>query len=163
MAERSGHDRGGERGSSLLLFPAGILIVLVLAAIAVDTSIAFMGQRELANAAAAAANDAAGRAVDNATFYEQDRIELDPATVESVAVAEVRAAVDQTRHAGLDVHTVASPPTAPGCPWTVRVTASSRVSYVFAKAIPGGPHEADVHASAVAGPAQGDAAPGCSA
>ena len=50
-----------ERGSSLLLFPAGVLIVMVLAAMAVDTSIAFMGQRELANATAAAANDAAAR------------------------------------------------------------------------------------------------------
>ena len=67
-----------ERGSSLLLFPAAVLIVMVLAAMAVDTSIAFMGQRELANATAAAANDAASQAVDNAAFYQQDRIELDP-------------------------------------------------------------------------------------
>jgi Flp pilus assembly protein TadG len=155
--------RAGERGSSLLLFPAGILIVMVLAAIAVDTSIAFMGQRELANATAAAANDAAGRAVDNAAFYRQGRIELDPAAVESLAVAEVRAAVDQARHAGLSVQAVANPPSAPGCPWTVRVTASSRVSYVFAKAIPGGPHHADIHAVAVAGPVQAETAPGCAA
>jgi Flp pilus assembly protein TadG len=154
---------GTERGSSLLLFPAGILIVLVLAAIAVDTSIAFMAQRELANATAAAANDAASQAVDNAAFYQQDRIELDPAAVESLAEAKVRAAIDTARHAGLSVHAVASPPAGPGCPWTVRVTASSRVSYVFAQAIPGGPHGADVHATAVAGPAQGDAASACAA
>ncbi len=96
-----------ERGSSLLLFPAGVLIVLVLAAMAVDTSIAFMGQRELANATAAAANDAASQAVDNSAFYQQDRIQLDPVAVESLAVAKVRAAVDQARHAGLSVQAVA--------------------------------------------------------
>jgi Flp pilus assembly protein TadG len=152
-----------ERGSSLLLFPAGILIVMVLAAMAVDTSIAFMGQRELANATAAAANDAASQAVDNAAFYQQDRIELDPVAVESLAVAKVRAAVDGARHAGLSVQAVALPPAAPGCPWTVKVTASSRVSYVFAKAIPGGPHEADIHATAVAGPAQADVGAACAA
>ncbi|MEA2842752.1 MAG: hypothetical protein QOJ69_423 [Actinomycetota bacterium] len=151
----------GERGSSLLLFPAGILIVLVLAAIAVDTSIAFMGQRELGNATAAAANDAASQAVDNAAFYQHDRVELDPAAVESLAVAKVRAALDQTRHAGLSIEAVASPPAAVGCPWTVKVTASSRVSYVFARALPGGPHEADIHATAVAGPAEADSAADC--
>ena len=63
----------------------------------------------------------------------------------------------------LSVQAFASPPTAAGCPWTVRVTASSKVSYLFAKAIPGGPHEADVHATAVAGPAQADVATACAA
>ena len=110
-----------ERGSSLLLFPAGVLIVMVLAAMAVDTSIAFMGQRELANATAAAANDAASQAMNNAAFYQQDRIELDPVAVESLAVARVRAAVDQSRHGGLSVQAVASPPATAGCPWTVKV------------------------------------------
>ncbi len=137
--------------------------MLVLAAMAVDTSIAFMGQRELANATAAAANDAASQAVDNTAFYEQDRIELDPIDVESLAVAKVRAAVDSARHAGLSVQAVALPPSASGCPWTVKVTASSRVSYLFAKAIPGGPHAADIYASAIAGPAQGDVGVACAA
>ena len=62
-------------------------------------------------------------------------------------MAKVRAAVDQARHAGLSVQAVALPPATAGCPWTVKVTASSRVSYVFARAIPGGPHEADIHAT----------------
>ena len=160
MAECAGR-RGGERGSSLLLFPAGLLIVLVLAAIAVDTSIAFMAQRELANAAEAAANDAASQGIDNDVYYQQARVELDAAAVESLAVAKVRAAIDESRHAGLSVQAIASPPAGAGCPWTVRVTASSRVSFLFAQAIPGGPHQADVHASAVAGPAQADATGDC--
>ena len=60
-----------QRGSVLLLFPAAVLIVLVLSAITVDSSIAFLAQRELANATAAAANDAASRAVDGQAFYRE--------------------------------------------------------------------------------------------
>ena len=132
----------GQRGSVLLLFPAAVLIVLVLAAITVDSSIAFLAQRELANATAAAANDAAGLAVDSQAFYQGDRIELNPYAVEAVAVERVRLAIDQSRHRALDVRVTASPPAGPGCPWTVQVSASSRVPYVFAKALPGGPDEA---------------------
>ncbi|MEA2901200.1 MAG: hypothetical protein QOH36_1087 [Actinomycetota bacterium] len=148
-----------ERGSVLLLFPAAVLIVLALSAITVDSSIAFLAQRELANATAAAANDAASEAIDGQAFYQGDRITLDPAAVEAVAVERVRMAIDESRHRALEVRAVASPPVAAGCPWTVRVSASSRVSYVFAKAIPGGPDEASVRATSVAGPEQ-DAATG---
>lgn len=143
-----------QRGSVLLLFPAAVLVVVVLAAITVDSSIAFLAQRELANATAAAANDAATMAVDGRAFYRDDRVELDPYAVEAVAAERVRLAIDQSRHRGLQVQATASPPARAGCPWTVRVTASSRVSYVFAKAIPGGPDEADVRATSVAGPEQ---------
>ncbi|MEA2828766.1 MAG: hypothetical protein QOG43_3205 [Actinomycetota bacterium] len=144
-----------ERGSVLLLFPAAVLIVLVLAAITVDSSIAFLAQRELANATAAAANDAAGEAVDREAFYGQDRVELDPAAVEAVAVERVRLAIDESRHRGLEIRAVANPPLRAGCPWTVQVWASSRVSYVFAKAVPGGPDEASVRATSVAAPEEG--------
>ncbi len=151
----------GERGSILLLFPAAVLIVLVLAAITVDSSIAFLAQRELANATAAAANDAATTAVDGQAFYRDDRIELDPYAVAAVAEERVRLALDGSRHRGLEVRATASPPTRSGCPWTVRVTASSKVSYVFAQAVPGGPDEAAVRATSVAGPEQGSTAGVC--
>ena len=71
----------------------------------------------------------------------------------------VRLAIDESRHRALEVRAVASPPLRAGCPWTVQVSASSRVSYVFAKAVPGGPDEAAVRATSVAGPEQG-ASPG---
>lgn len=154
-------DPRDERGSILLLFPAAVLVVLVLAAITVDSSIAFLAQRELANATAAAANDASAMAVDGRAFYRDDRIELDPYAVEMVAVDRVRQAIDQSRHRGLDVRATASPPAAAGCPWTVRVTAASRVSYVFAKALPGGPDEAPVRATSVAGPEQAASTGAC--
>lgn len=143
-----------QRGSVLLLFPAAVLIVLVLSAITVDSAIAFLAQRELANATAAAANDAAARAVDSQAFYRDDRVELDSSAVEAVAAERVRLAIDQTRHRDLEVRVTASPPATAGCPWTVRVSASSRVPYVFARALPGGPDEASVRATSVASPEQ---------
>ena len=145
-----------ERGGVLLLFPAAVLAVVVLAAVAVDSSIAFLGERELANATAAAANDAAGRAVSDRAFYVGDRIELDPATVERVAVGRVRASLDTGRHHDLVVEARARPPVAAGCAWTVRVTASSRVSYIFSPAVPGGPDSVAVEATTVAGAQQSD-------
>ncbi len=140
----------------LLLFPAAVLMVVALAAMAVDASIAFLGERELANATAAAANDAAGRAVSDRAFYEGDRIELDPATVERVAVGRVRTALDPGRHQDLSVTARAVPPTAAGCGWTVEVSARARVAYIFARAVPGGPHSAVVDATTVAGPQQAE-------
>jgi len=154
-------DRAQQRGSALLLFPAAVLIVIVLSAITVDASIAFLAQRELANATAAAANDAATEALDGRAFYRGDRIELDPSAVEAVAIDRVRGAIDETRHRDLEVRATARPPARAGCPWTVRVSASSRVSYVFAKVIPGGPHQASVRATSVAGPEQAATAVEC--
>lgn len=144
-----------ERGSTLLLFPAAILIMVALAAMTVDSSIAFLAQRELANATAAAANDAAAKAVSDASFYEQNRIELSAATVEAVALDRVRSLVDHARHHDLSIDAEAQPPAAAGCAWTVRVHASSRVDELFARAIPGGPRRASVEARSSASPRQG--------
>ncbi len=143
----------------LLLFPAAVLIVIALAAIAVDSSIAFLGERELANATAAAANDAAAQAVSNRAFYEGDRIELDPALVERVAVARARGALDAGRHHDLQVEARAVPPPAAGCAWTVRVTARARVSYIFSAAVPGGPDSVAVDATSVAAAEQEASSP----
>src|SRR3712207_1178709 len=45
-----------ETGSALILMPAAVLVLVILAAIAVDAAIMFLGERELAAATAAAAN-----------------------------------------------------------------------------------------------------------
>ncbi|HWI04438.1 MAG TPA: hypothetical protein VNT52_11560 [Acidimicrobiales bacterium] len=143
-----------ERGSTLLLFPAALVIMLALAAITVDSAIAFMAQRQLTNATAAAANDAATEALSDRAFYEGDRIELSAAAVESVAVDRVFALVDPARHHGLSVTAEAFPPAAAGCSWTVRVRASSRVDELFGKAIPGSSGQVAVHAQSTAAPRQ---------
>lgn len=146
-----------ERGSTLLLFPAALLIMVALAAMTVDSAIAFMAQRELMNATAAAANDAATEALSDAAFYRDNVIRLSAAAVEAIAVARVSALVDQVRHRNLTVTAVALPPGA-GCTWTVRVTASSTVEQLFGKAMPGSRGTASVSATATATPRQ-DAGP----
>ena len=78
-----------ERGSVLLLVPAGLVVVFILAAIAVDAAVVFLAQRELVNAAAAAANDAA-TAVDEGTFYG-GAVALDHGRAVTTAVAAVAA------------------------------------------------------------------------
>lgn len=48
-----------QRGSVLLLFPAAVLVVIVLAAVAVDLSLAYQSKRRLERIVTAAADDGA--------------------------------------------------------------------------------------------------------
>ena len=54
--------------ASLALVPAALLVLLVLAAIAVDSASEYLARRELAAAADAAANDAATFGLDEAAL-----------------------------------------------------------------------------------------------
>ena len=143
-----------ERGSTLLLFPAGLLIMVALAAVAVDSAIAFLAQRELVNATAAAANDAGTEALADRAFYQGNRLELSAAAVEAVAVDRVFQLVDEDRHHRLVVAAEARAPVRAGCGWTVTVTASSRVDELFARALPGSAGQVDVRATSRASPRQ---------
>lgn len=131
-----------------------MLIVVALAAITVDSAIAFMAQRQLANATAAAANDAATAAMSDDAFYRDDRVELSPAAVEAIAVDRVHSLVDPARHHGLTVTAEASPPAGAGCPWTVRVRATARVDELFGAAMPGSGGTVEVRAESAASPQQ---------
>jgi hypothetical protein len=130
--------------------------MVALAAMTVDTAIAFLAQRQLVNATAAAANDAATQALSDRLFYESNRLELSPEVVEGVAVNRVFQLIDQSRHHGLSVDAEAIPPTGAGCAWTVRVRASSRVDELFGRAVPGSSGEVAVHAQSTASPRQQD-------
>ncbi|MGI8683512.1 MAG: hypothetical protein ACR2MO_00135 [Acidimicrobiales bacterium] len=143
--------RREERGSVLMLVPAAVLVLFILGAIAVDFSIAFLAQRELTSAAAAAANDAAGAGLSEDAFYgggEPGRIVLDPAQAEALATA----AFDAREIRG--VHDTATTVKVAGD--RVCVTITGRVDYIFAKAIPSGPRGATVRGRAVATAVQGD-------
>src|SRR2546430_1436859 len=83
--------------------------MIVLGAIAVDFSIAFLGERELAGATAAAANDAAARAVSNRDFYREGVVVLDLATAREVATEVVRASLDRGRYHDVRVTVTLAP------------------------------------------------------
>lgn len=142
------------RGSVLLLFPSAVLIVIVLAAIAVDSAIAFLAQREVANAVAAAANDASSVGVGNRTFYEGGSVDIDPTTAVQLAEDRVAGALDGTRFEGLQVEVTVVPAASTGCPPRVRVAASARVDALFANALPGGPRQTPVRAVSLGSPRQ---------
>jgi hypothetical protein len=138
-----------------LLFPAAIVVVVILAAITVDSAVMFLGQREVTNAVAGAANDAATIGVGNTSFYRAGTIELDRGTVERLATERVRAALDDERFQDLSVDVTVVPGVA-GCAPTVQVHASATVAYVFARALPGAPARATVESTSTAATAESD-------
>jgi uncharacterized membrane protein len=132
------------RGSVLMLMPAAVLVVVVLGSIAVDFAIVFLGEREAASLAAAAANDAA-TAVAEQEFREEGTFRLDEDRARRVAEATLDASssvIDDLDYE-VEVGTVAGEP-------AVTVTVSGTVAYVFAPALPGAPDRAPVEASATA-------------
>lgn len=139
-----GRRRDDHRGSVLLLVPAGVLVLVVLGAIALDFAVAFLGQRELSGAAAAAANDVAAVAVSDAAFYSgaSGPVALDAARAERVATEAIR----HRRSSGVEVSGVSVEVDGPHA--CVRVV--GRVPYLFAPVVPGVADSAEVRGRAVA-------------
>ena len=83
-----------ETGSTLALVPAAVLVLVLLMALTLDGAATFIAQRQLADACAAAANDAAVVALDTAELYRSSKrivdrqraIELGHARAEPLSV-----------------------------------------------------------------------------
>lgn len=157
MHETSGTARGAaclrslalaDRGTALMLMPAGVLIVIILGALAVDSAILFLGERELADLTAAAANDAATVALDEESFYRCGRLRLvdDEAAQVAGTVAAARGSDAVTNvQVTAAVDNGASPP-------EVTVSATGTVRLVFTPALPGRTRSRTVDARSVAVP-----------
>ncbi len=137
-----------------MMLPAAMMILIVLGAIAVDGAVAFLGHRHLADAAAAAANDAAAQAMDEPLYRATGRFTLDPAKALQVVRASLIAQGDPVAAGAVpnlgagDV--LITPGPDPLHPVTVIVTLRSQVGFVFSKAVPGAPRVALVTARASA-------------
>jgi hypothetical protein len=142
---------GSERGSTLLLFPAATLIVFVLGAIAADSAAVFLGEREMANATAAAANDAATEALANADFYESGNVRVAGRGAQEVAEDHVRRALG-SRYRNLDVEVDVFDD-------RLTVHASGEVRRVFAGSLPRGPKWATVGATSTVRAAEREPGP----
>jgi len=127
----------------MMLLPAAVAILLVLGAVAVDTAIGFLGHRQLVDATAAAANDAATQAFDETTYRATGHYQLDPAAafraVRAALVAQGGsvAATAAARLSPADVVVAAGPDALH--PAVITVTTHSFIGYAFSKAIPGAP------------------------
>lgn len=116
-------------GSVLALVPAGFLVLILLAALAVDSAVAYLGQQQLHDALSAAVNDAVTAGLDNAAFYRSGSLRLDPASVASTVCASVEAQADSGLHdVSLAVAISGS---------SVRLIGTATVDAVFGRAIPG--------------------------
>lgn len=128
-----------DRGSALMLMPAGVLVVMVLAAITMDLSLVHLGRRELVAAAEAAANDAATYGLDEAAYRRGAGYAIDP--------VRAHAAVAQSLAARGLLDDLARPPELVIGDATIEVSLAMHVEYVFARALPGGPHSTTVSAT----------------
>lgn len=66
----------GERGNVLLLVPAALLVTLLMFSLVIDAATLYLGSRQLADLAAAGAQDAV-RALDPAAYYARGDIVVD--------------------------------------------------------------------------------------
>jgi hypothetical protein len=125
-----------------MLMPAAVLVLVVLAAICVDSAVLFLGEREAANGADAAAQSVAAALVDEEWYRSTGEVRLrcDGASVERVATESFRArAPDWLEESRVDAVECA------GDRVTVRVAAT--VAFVFATALPGARERATVSAT----------------
>jgi len=129
----------GERGSSLVLMPAAVLVLIVLAAICVDLSAVQLGQRQLVVAAQAAANDAAAAGFDASSFYDGGGVRLDRVAARRAAAASLAANAPASRLVAVTIDATTAEV-------EVRVTATVRT--VFRRGLPGGARSVVVHARA---------------
>ena len=135
-----------ENGSALMLFPAAVLIIILLASLCVDATLTVLGQREIANAAEAAANDAAST-LDRNRYYDASVYDLARedglAGIARVGNDAIRARIDD-KVKNVNIRIVRTDDT------HVRVEITGEVSLIFARAIPGASRTVVVHASAEA-------------
>ena len=125
-----------------MLMPAGVLVVLLLGAIAFDLSVVFLRQRQASSLAVDVANDLATAALDEAAYRADGTYRLDPGRARRLATTFLEAS-DLRGHVE-DVEVVVSSPE------TVEVRVVLDVDYVFARAIPGTADGTTVDASATA-------------
>ena len=120
----------------LLLFPAAVLVLVVIASLAVDRAVVFGAQRELVATAETAANDGASAGLDLDALRAGEPIRYDAARVDRA----VRAAVDDPSIA---------------VSWIIRdgilhVRLTREVHLIFAPAVPGGSSDERIVATAAA-------------
>ena len=120
------------RGSVLMLMPAAVVVMLLLGAIAVDSAIVYLEQRQAYNIAADAANDAVGAGIDRDLLRTTGAIVYDAGRVRDIAAATVAAAADH------DLTLVDAAPDGAG---GVGVTVEVRVRHLFVPAFGRGSSE----------------------
>jgi Flp pilus assembly protein TadG len=130
----------GDRASAVVFVPAAVLILLMLGALAVDLTVAYLARHQLDDAAASAANDAVTAGLDLAAFDADGRYQLDEARVDAVVLHALAARHDPVVDRAIAEQTISVDVVQNGDPTRpvqVTVTIRSRADLVFMKAVPG--------------------------
>lgn len=145
---RTGHapcSRGtaNDHGSVTLLVPVGVLVLVILAAIAVDLTLVGSAQHAIRYAAASAADDAASQ-IDEQAIRVNGAISIDMERARRVAEASLATADLPGKLVGaVQVDLVQN-----GA--GVQVTAAIEVPHIFGKAVPGVPDTERIEATSFA-------------
>lgn len=119
----------------LMMVPAAVMIVLMLAAVAIDETAVFLAHRQLHAAAAAAANDAVTAGLDRVAFEATGVYRLDAVRVqEAVARSLAAQATDEVRNAALNGPSITVDSNGRQ---SVQLALTADVRLIFAGAIPG--------------------------
>ncbi|HWE55790.1 MAG TPA: hypothetical protein VG435_09765 [Acidimicrobiales bacterium] len=113
----------------LALVPAAFLVLVALAALAINSAAAYQSQQQLHDVLSAAATNAVTAGLSNDRFYAGGQLTLDP---NAVAVAVCRT-VDAQALAGFHQLNLAVAMTAT----SVRVTGAATIDSVFGRSVPG--------------------------
>jgi len=146
VSDRGDADRhraiDADGGNTLLLAPAGLLILLLLAAVSFDLTAAFQRKRELVELADAAANDAVSAGID------VDRLRAGGSVCLSAErVARVVAATVAVSELQADVVGVALRGADPRCPTEATIALRTRSPYPFGQVVPGTPQAIELTAT----------------
>lgn len=137
------HRKSGERGSALILVPAGFLVLILLAGIAVDSAATYLAQRQLSDALSAAANDAAAAGIADSQFYRTGSLQIDPQRAAQTVCQAVSAQADGNLH-GIRLEMAVGPS-------EVELRGTATVDAVFGRILPGFAHrQVSAEAAAVA-------------
>jgi hypothetical protein len=112
-----------------MLVPAGFLILVTLAALAVDSAATYLAQQQLHDSLVAAANDAVTAGLSNQSFYSRGSVSIDPSTAGRVVCLTVAAQSDSNLH-GLRLWMAVNGT-------AIRLRGAATVDAVFGRAIPG--------------------------
>jgi hypothetical protein len=150
-----GRARGRRRdddGSVLLLYPVGVLIVIIFGAIAADLSHVHMVRRDLIELSGTLANDLATAGLDQDHYRRNERYRLSPGLSQRVManalgvtdLGPVTARVSAVGPGGSANPTLIDAADQPvgecdpdPVPCRVRVTLDAHVDYIFGAALPG--------------------------
>jgi hypothetical protein len=113
----------------LILVPAGFLILVTLAALAVDSAADYLAQQQLHDSLAAAANDAVTAGLSNQSFYSAGAVSIDAGAAGRVVCLAVAAQSDRDLH-GLQLWMAVNRT-------AIRLRGTATVDAVFGRAIPG--------------------------